>query len=126
MRVTRIYTGSDGRSHFEDLEVPTTDIGRGLETGVLPTTGAILRDRSASPAMDMDFHCAPRRQLVITVGGGMEVETGDGTVRRFAAGEVLLADDTTGEGHRTRAGTDLQLMVFLPLPDDFDPAPWRV
>lgn len=125
MRVTRIFTGSDGRSHFEDLDVPTTDIGRGLETGVLPTTGAMLRDRSASPPMDMDFHCAPRRQLVISVGGGIEVETGDGTVRRFAAGEVLLADDTTGQGHRTRAGDDLQLMVFLPLPDDFDPAIWR-
>ena len=30
MRVTRIYTGADGQSHFEDLELPLelTTIGR--------------------------------------------------------------------------------------------------
>lgn len=125
MRITRIYTGDDGRSHFEPLDIPTTDIGRGLETGVIPTVGTILRDRRSCPAMDMGFHNAPRRQLVINVGGAVEVEIGDGTVRRFEPGEVLFADDTTGQGHLTRAGTDLELMIFLVLPDDFDPAAWR-
>ena len=126
MRVTRIYTGGDGQSHFEELELPTTDLGRGLETGVIPTTGAILRDRRGVAPLDMGFHNAPRRQLVINVGGTVEVETGDGTIRRFEAGEVLFADDLTGQGHQTRAGADLALMMFLPIPDEFDPAIWRM
>ncbi len=125
MRITRIYTGDDGASHFEELEVPTTDVGRGLETGVLPNGGAILRDRRDSPPMDMDFHRAPRRQLVINVGGAVEVETGDGAVRRFEQGELLFADDTTGQGHKTRTVGSVSMMVFLPLPDDFDESVWR-
>ncbi len=125
MKITRIYTGEDGRSHFEDLDLPTTDLGRGLESGVIPTSGAILRDRRGVVPLDMGFHNAPRRQLVINVGGAVEVETGDGTVRRFEAGEVLFADDLTGQGHKTRAGSDLVMMVFLPIPDEFDPAVWR-
>jgi hypothetical protein len=126
VRVTRIYTGADARSHFEELDIPTTDTGRGAETTVLATGGAILRDRRGVEPMDMDFHCAPRRQLVINVGGAVEVETGDGTVRRFEAGDVLFADDTTGEGHKTRSVGQLSLMVFLPLPEDFDPSVWAV
>ena len=125
MRITRIYTGDDGRSHFEELEIPTTDVGRGVDTGVIPTDGVILRDRRGIRPMDMDFHNAPRRQLVINIGGSVEVETGDGTVRVITPGEVLFADDVTGEGHKTRSGADLVLMVFLPLPDDFDPGSWR-
>ncbi len=29
MRITRIYTGGDGQSHFEELELSTIDVGRG-------------------------------------------------------------------------------------------------
>lgn len=125
MRITRLYTGGDGRSHFEDLDVPVTETGRGLDSALLPGTGAIVRDRSTATAMDMDFHNAPRRQLVIPVGGGLEVEVGDGTVRRFDAGSVLLADDLEGQGHKTRSIGDLTHMIFVVLPDEFDPATWR-
>jgi hypothetical protein len=125
MQVTRIFTGPDGRSHFEDLDVETTDVGRGLDTGVIPAIGAMVRDRRASEPLAMGLHCAPRRQLVIAVGGGVEVETGDGAVRRFAAGDVVFADDLTGEGHKTRSLDGLSHMVFIHLADDFDPAIWR-
>ena len=30
-------------------------------------------------------------------------KVGDGTVRRFTTGDILLAEDTTGQGHISRA-----------------------
>ncbi|HEY91073.1 MAG TPA: hypothetical protein G4O07_04485 [Dehalococcoidia bacterium] len=33
----------------------------------------------------------------------MEIETGDGTVRRFGPGDIMLAEDITGRGHISRA-----------------------
>jgi hypothetical protein len=124
MQVTRIFTGPDGRSHFQDLDIATNDVGRGLDTGVIPAIGAMVRDRRATGPLDMDFHCAPRRQLVIAVGGGVEVSTGDGSLRRFGPGDIVFADDLAGEGHKTRSLDGLSHMVFIHLADDFDPAVW--
>jgi hypothetical protein len=58
----------------------------------------------------MDQHTAPRRQLVITLSGEVEIETSDGNTRRFRQGDVLLADDTTGVGHISRCLTDVTIL----------------
>lgn len=106
MKVTRIYSGEDGESHFEDLEVPLRDLGRiGSLSERIPATGLVFRE--TGPDYDFDFHNAPRRQYVIMLsGGGVEVEVGDGTKRRLYAGDILLAEDTTGRGHISRAIDD--------------------
>jgi len=102
MKITRLYTGEDGESHFEDLEIPLEDageIGRLSETE--PATGIIFRE--TGPEYDYDWHNAPRRQYIIMLDGKVDVEIGDGTVRRFGPGDILLAEDTTGRGHISRA-----------------------
>jgi quercetin dioxygenase-like cupin family protein len=72
--------------------------------------------RSAPPSHHSDYHPAPRRQYVITLAGQVEIETGDGTVRRFGAGDVMLAEDNTGRGHITRVvGDQRRHYVFIPL-----------
>ena len=102
MRATRIYTGPDGESHFEDLEIPITDHGSiGHLSVLIPATGLILRE--TGPDYDYDWHSAPRRQAIIMLSGAVEIEIGDGTVRRFGPGEILFAEDTTGRGHCSRA-----------------------
>lgn len=123
MRVVWMSTGSDDRTRFEDLEIASTDCGRGFETPVLPTTGAIFR--TGQPEVDLDFHNAPRRQFVIPLGGEIEVEAGDGTKRYITTGQALLADDVTGQGHKTRFIGEGVSALFLLLPDDLDPATWR-
>ena len=106
MKVTRIYTGADGHSHFEDIEV---EIGK-LQTG----EGIVFRH--APPGDVHDWHPAPRRQYVITLSGQGEIETSDGTKRRFGAGAVMLADDTTGRGHITRVvSAEPRLYVMIPV-----------
>jgi hypothetical protein len=103
MRVTRIYTGDDGESHFEDVDVPLKDLGAiGSLSELVPATGVVFRTTEGD--YDLDFHNAPRRQYVVTLSGGaVEIEIGDGTRRRLGPGEILLAEDTTGHGHISRA-----------------------
>ena len=102
MRITRIYSGDDGESHFEDIEVPLTDFGDvGRLSELAPATGILFREVSGD--YHYDFHNAPRRQYVINLDAAVEIEVGDGTVRRLEPGEVLLAEDTTGHGHISRA-----------------------
>jgi len=102
MRIATIYTGDDGESHFGELDVPLTAEGPvGSLSKAFPVTGLIFREVSGD--YDLDFHNAPRRQFVINLAGGVEIQVGDGTVRRFGTGEMFLAEDVTGRGHISRA-----------------------
>jgi hypothetical protein len=102
MRITRLFTGPDGESHFQDLEIPLEDRGEiGQLSQLLPATGLILRE--TGPDFDYGWHNAPRRQLVVMLSGGqVEIEVGSGERRRFGPGDLLLAEDTTGRGHISR------------------------
>lgn len=103
MRVTRLFTGADGESHFEDLDVPLADAGAiGLLSETLPATGVLLRETPGD--YDYGWHNAPQRQLVVTLSGdAVDITVGGGETRRFGPGDILLAEDTTGHGHESRA-----------------------
>jgi hypothetical protein len=59
---------------------------------------------------------APRRQYSITLSGQAEIEVGDGTVARLGPGDVLLAEDLTGQGHIMRViGNVPRLSALVPL-----------
>lgn len=124
MKAARIYTGADGRSHFEDLDIPLKPSSYGTLSDLVPSSGVIFRETPVGGALD--FHVAPRRQFVITLAGLVEVECGDGTKRRFGAGDIMLADDTTGQGHITREVQGPRRSLFIPLPDSFDTRAWKV
>ena len=123
MRVTRFYTGEDNRSHFEDLDIPLSEVRGRLMSETLGVTGLIFRESSGD--LNIDLHVAPRRQLILCLAGEVEIELGNGEVRRFVPGDVYLADDLTGEGHihREVGGPLRHAWVFLP--PDLDLSPWR-
>lgn len=128
MKVTRIFTGDDGRSYFEDLEIPSANLGPplGIISDSLVSDSTFFRFAGAEGEEDVyDYHCAPQRQFVIHLKGAVEIETGDGTTRQFGVGDVLLADDTTGEGHISRGIDTPREQVFIVLSDDFDLSQWR-
>ena len=119
MRITRVYTGDDGQSHFEDIAVAfPEEMGLGKRTPHFAADSISMREAAAES--EMDFHNAPRRQFVITVAGRPEMECGDGSTRQLGAGDVLLADDLTGQGHITRTVELPRRSVVVPVPDDFD------
>lgn len=102
MKITRLYTGRDQESHFEDIVIPINDAGDiGRLSEQIEATGIIFRE--TGPDYNYGWHNAPRRQYIIMLEGSVDVEIGDGTVRRFGPGDVLLAEDTTGHGHISRA-----------------------
>jgi hypothetical protein len=101
MKVTRIYTGDDNRSHFEDIEIDIAPSKSGLISEIIPATGVIFRETSGD--YDYDFHTAPRRQYIINLDAAVEITVGSGEKRILEQGEVFLAEDTTGQGHISRA-----------------------
>ena len=102
MQITRVYSGEDGESHFEDVEIALTNAGDiGALSQLQDATGIVFRQTAAD--YQYDFHPAPRRQYVINLDAPVEVEVGDGSKRIIGPGEVLLAEDTTGRGHISRA-----------------------
>jgi hypothetical protein len=45
-------------------------------------------------------------------------EIGDGTVRRLGQGDILIAEDPTGQGHARRdVGPEARVSVFVPIVD---------
>jgi hypothetical protein len=124
MLVTHLHTGDDGRSHFADLDIPLDPQSYGAQSSLLPVDGVILRETPEGG--EQAFHPAPRRQFVVTLTGQAEIECGDGTKRRFGAGDIMLADDTTGEGHITRVVQGPRRFLFVLMPDSVDVSQWRV
>ena len=114
MKIVRIYTGADNESHFEEKELELNFNGHMNVSVTEPATGVVFLQAPANHLSD--FHPAPRRQYVVTLSGQVEIETGDGTIRRFGPGDVMLADDTTGRGHITRVvGGQPRQYLFIPL-----------
>ena len=124
MKVTRFYTGQDNRSHFEDLDVPLNDLARGTRSDPIDVTGMLFRE-SQGDAHFLDLHPAPRRQLILCLAGIVEIELGDGEKRRFGPGDIYLADDLTGEGHRHREIEGPLRHAWVFLPPDFDLSAWQ-
>ncbi len=100
MQFVRMYTGEDGKTHFEDIpeQFEMNDITQRTDT---QDTGGI-EFVYQPPGHIIEMHPAPRRQYVITLQGQAEIVLGDGTSRLFGSGDVVLAEDTTGEGHLTK------------------------
>ena len=116
MQVVRIYTGDDGESHFEEIDLPYEAVSNAERTTVEKAES--IHFRRYQPGNFIDFHPAPRRQYVITVSGQAEIGLGDGTKRVFNAGDVLLADDLTGRGHTTAVyGDQPRVSIAVPLLD---------
>ncbi len=117
VKITRIYTGSDGKTKVEDLEIPLKPRDRGSDlSGSLTVTN--LQFRRTNQDYFVDWHRAPRRQLVVTLSGESEIELEGGGKLRLGPGHILLADDTTGQGHISRAvGSNDRIALDIALAD---------
>ena len=118
--VVRVYTGEDGESHFEDVPIGLENRGLGGRISAL-IRGSGVMFREVDATYDLDFHNAPRRQFVVNLIGSVDITVGDGTVRRLGPGEILLAEDTTGRGHKSTAvDGQPRTCLFIPVDDDAD------
>ncbi len=69
--------------------------------------------RKAHEPHILDWHRAPRRRWVITLSGTVDIGTGDGTTMTFGPGDVFLAEDVTGQGHKATPHNWVRAYVHL-------------
>lgn len=110
--ITRMYTGDDGESHIEEMDLADhPELAAGLKA-------TDITFRSYESGHFIDWHPGPKRQFVITVQGEAEIGLGDGTIHHFGPGHVNLVEDTTGRGHTTRAvGSVPRITATIPVVD---------
>ena len=115
MKYTRLYTGPDGESHFEDIAIVMEDTGGGRPGSKVMKADSIFF-RESRTWYNPDWHHPTHRQFVITLDGEVDIVSGAGVTRRFGPGDVFLAEDMTGRGHMTRIvqGKPWQV-AFIPL-----------
>jgi hypothetical protein len=101
IRLVRLATGPDGQSHFTEGTVPWTSEGAANAISAREPVAAISFEETAAGG-SLDWHNAPCRQYVITLAGTLQFETRLGETFTLAPGDVLLAEDVTGGGHRWR------------------------
>ena len=89
MQMIRMYTGSDGVTHLEDMDPAEMR---------LPATEMVIR--SSVTDLPSPWHTSPARQILIVRAGNVKVEVEDGTVRQLGPGDLVLEEDLTGKGHR--------------------------
>ena len=117
MKYTRMYATADGESHFEDVEVDLSSGAGGTVSKVLTATGMMFR--RTAPDYDVSWHPAPQRYFIINVEGSVELQVSDGEKRIFGPGSIVLAEDTAGKGHISRAVDGKErLSVFVNVPKE--------
>lgn len=118
LTVVRLFTGDDRESHFEDIyyNLEERKPGRWISE-LLPNTGVEFEETPRGQSLT--WHNAPRRQLVVTLSGRLEFESKAGEKRIIEPGDILLAEDLTGGGHRWRLLNDQSWRrVYIHLEDE--------
>src|SRR5690606_23553819 len=116
---------SDERSYFEDMEVPMNEVLQGdrvsQRSALIPASGLLLRENPLGRSEQ--YHTPKQRQFVITIFGAVEITCAGGR-RVFGPGDVLFAEDLTGEGHSNRELHGPRRSLIVPVPEDFDIRRW--
>lgn len=120
MKITQFVATDSGGSHFEEIDIPLLNEREGADGFTLMASEMFSSDTicfvSLPADLDQDWHQAPARQLVLLISGTVEVTTTDDAVRRWQAGDVFMAADVTGRGHKTRVIDGPATVLFVPLP----------
>jgi len=108
MKYTRVYTDSNGASHFDDVETELSDAGFAPPAPPLLLSPYYATTRfvfcGAPAGWFGDWHLAPKRQIIFYLRGKVEIEVSDGEIRHFGPGDIVLLEDTIGVGHIGRIG----------------------
>ena len=116
-KYARIYVDESGESHFEDLEIELLPVDFSPPSGptnvaeFLPTTQSLWVGVPVGWAGDTQ-HASPQRHIFVVLQGEVEITTRDDGVRNFRPGDVLLVEDTWGQGHASRIIGNESLLIF--------------
>jgi len=111
IRAYRLYAGPDGNSH----------VVRGSITGGRLIEAVSILFKETPPHSSFDWHNDPTPQYVLTLAGVLEFTTRGGERFTIHPGDVLLAVDHTGSGHKWRlVGDDPWKRAYVIFKDGSD------
>jgi mannose-6-phosphate isomerase-like protein (cupin superfamily) len=96
-----MWTGEDGNSLFEEGSIDLAGGMRGDFVGK-PISVAELSFRETHSGGSWEWHQDPVPRFVITISGTLEFEMKSGATFTIRPGDVLLAQDNSGTGHKWR------------------------
>ena len=106
MRILRIAADAEGCSHFGETDVETAP--KDFAPPAAPLEVSAFQPASQwgflrlPVGWDGRWHPTPARQLIVCLSGQFEITVGDGRSHRFGPGEMVLLEDTEGQGHVTK------------------------
>jgi quercetin dioxygenase-like cupin family protein len=104
----RIYTGTDGQSHVEDIVLDAKSVLEKVTS---------VEVRVGAPGRFSDWHVGPQRQYIINLSGSGQLEVAEGKVD-LPPGSMEYIDDLTGKGHTTRTTSKEERMsIWLKFED---------
>lgn len=114
--ITRVYSDENGDTHFAEEVIPLEHAGTiGYLSKRWPAKEILFRYVGAD--YSFDYHTAPEKQLIVLLDGAIEIETSLGVRRVFFSGAVILVEDTTGKGHKTKNVANAERKsLFITLP----------
>jgi hypothetical protein len=121
MKYLRVHSDSSGETHFEDLDTTFALVNYAPPAPPLyasPFNAALQYGFiRIPPGWQGDWHPVARRQMHFYLTGEIEAQVSDGEVRCAGPGSVVLVEDTTGKGHKSRVispGEVTIAVVLLP------------
>lgn len=115
--VTRLYTDTQGETHFRDEHIDMFPQDVGEESSLVPLSGMTFR--TMPDHYESGWHTTSDKQYVVILGGGVKMTLSTGQSREFKAGDIILVEDTTGKGHLSEAlKGQARKCLFLKVPDD--------
>ena len=116
MKFTSIYVDEHGHSYFGEVDLPQS--GNERRVGARPQDVKYWRAGKMLPGHYKDFHTVEDIELLCVMAGHMELTVSNGERRYFACSDMVLLQDTTGQGHATRIlGTEPCQTLHIAMPD---------
>jgi MFS family permease len=100
--IPRVYTGPDGNSTIDEVELPRVSGGDGksVSTRLYATD---LEMGLSSPGTFIDWHGVTTPRILVVLTGALEIGLGDGTKHILKPGSAVLVTDMAGRGHTSRS-----------------------
>ena len=123
LEIDRFRSRPDGKSEFVRVRMPEGESRALVDHGGNKTafmsaafTAPDVRLVLLPEGLDQPPHPAPQPQIVVILKGRIEVRTtGDGAVKSWGPGGMVIASDHDGGGHYTRVLEGPALVMFVPL-----------
>jgi hypothetical protein len=119
-RFLHLYAGPDGRSRLETY--PLRAAAGPDQDQLLRRTAERVTIGAARAGFGWDFHVANQPTLLVPIFGSTLIGLADGSTHEFGHGDILFAEDCSGQGHTSHAGPQGCLLIQVQLPKAVCPA----